>query len=189
MHSIPCISTVRGALCFTIRHIKRKLFGQKNTRQSIARVGERARPRTATHTHSPHTREGKPRGSIAKTECRTPYTSVCSVVPLAFSSMSGLKRLSVKRLSCCGGCQSNDVAEPTILTEDEIKALRVEKVRRWSESFIAADPRHQILEYFRPGDHRGPLGLLKALGEKPAGDHPTSYSSPYGGQRAWMHSA
>jgi hypothetical protein len=88
--------------------------------------------------------------------------------------MSGLKRLSVKRLSCCGGCQSNDVAEPTILTEDEIKALRVEKVRRWSESFLAADPRHQILEYFRPGDHRGPLGLLKALGEKPAGDHPTS---------------
>ena len=76
--------------------------------------------------------------------------------------------------SCCGNCQSNDVIEPTVLSQDEQKALRKEKVRRWSESLIQVDPRHQILEYFRPGDHRGPLGLLRARGEKPEGAEPTS---------------
>ena len=39
-------------------------------------------------------------------------------------------------------------------------ALVASHARRWCRSFVARDPRHQILEYFKPGDGRGPLGYL-----------------------------
>ena len=38
----------------------------------------------------------------------------------------------------------------------------------WARSLMLLDPRHKILEYFRPGDARGPLGYLRSLGEAPS---------------------
>ena len=42
------------------------------------------------------------------------------------------------------------------------KLLR--RVHIWSRSLVLRDPRRQILEYFRPGDSRGPLGYLQSQG-------------------------
>ena len=40
-------------------------------------------------------------------------------------------------------------------------------IAQWRNTFVACDPRRQILDYFRPGDHRGPYGYLRAIGERP----------------------
>ena len=44
---------------------------------------------------------------------------------------------------------------------------------RWRSSFVKGDPRRQIVEYFKPGDARGPYGYLRALGTRP-GTGPSS---------------
>lgn len=48
---------------------------------------------------------------------------------------------------------------------------------KWEHSFIQSDPRHQILEFFQPGDERGPNGVLQSLGERPSGTTHTTYFS------------
>ena len=44
------------------------------------------------------------------------------------------------------------------------------RARIWTKSLMLRDPRRQILEYFRPGDDRGPLGYLQSHGLKPSDD-------------------
>lgn len=45
----------------------------------------------------------------------------------------------------------------------------------WARSFMMNDPRRQIAEYFKPGDHRGPLGYLESNGWHAAPDAPHSH--------------
>ena len=42
----------------------------------------------------------------------------------------------------------------------------VAKARLWARSLAQQDPRRKILEFFRPGDERGPLGYLQSQGWK-----------------------
>ena len=46
----------------------------------------------------------------------------------------------------------------------------------WRQAFVNSDPRRNIVDFFKPGDHRGPLGLLDAIGEEPEGS-PSSFFS------------
>lgn len=39
----------------------------------------------------------------------------------------------------------------------------------WTASFLDADPRRQILDFFMPGDERGPFGLLRSKKLQPSG--------------------
>jgi len=45
---------------------------------------------------------------------------------------------------------------------------------KWVHSFLKADPRRQLADFFRPGDHRGPLGVLHSKGLIPEGE-PSSF--------------
>lgn len=45
-----------------------------------------------------------------------------------------------------------------------------ESFRQWVESVIESDPRHQIRDFFRRGDRRGPMGYLKAIESEPDGE-------------------
>ena len=57
--------------------------------------------------------------------------------------------------------------------------------KEWRRSFLKLDPRRQIVNFFRPGDERGPLGHLRAKGLTPRGKsssffavwRPTSFSA------------
>ena len=45
----------------------------------------------------------------------------------------------------------------------------------WGDSFVDTDPRQQIREFFRPGDERGPAGLLRSLRAIPSGRCVSTY--------------
>ena len=45
----------------------------------------------------------------------------------------------------------------------------------WARSLMCADPRRKIMEYFKPGDERGPLGYLRSLGSAPTGEVSSSF--------------
>ena len=62
---------------------------------------------------------------------------------------------------------SNDDGSGTVVPDPEMRRSRR---MTWSQSLVASDPRRQIFEFFRAGDQRGPLGLLRALGEEPEGE-------------------
>ena len=47
----------------------------------------------------------------------------------------------------------------------------------WIHSLLEADPRRNILDFFLPGDERGPLGMLRAMGSEPSGKSTTTYFS------------
>ena len=47
----------------------------------------------------------------------------------------------------------------------------------WVHSFLVQDPRHQIARYFKPGDHRGPLGYLLDHRLRPRVDQHSSFFS------------
>ena len=55
------------------------------------------------------------------------------------------------------------------------RAVSTKRVMKWESSFVQADPRRQILEFFRPGDERGPGGLLKARDWTPSGKVTSTY--------------
>ena len=57
--------------------------------------------------------------------------------------------------------------EPTAIKKP-LKAML--RARIWTKSLMLRDPRRQILEYFRPGDERGPLGYLQSHGLRPSDD-------------------
>ena len=42
-------------------------------------------------------------------------------------------------------------------------------LRKWASSFVQADPRKQIHDFFKPGDARGPLGYLTCQDLRPEG--------------------
>ena len=46
----------------------------------------------------------------------------------------------------------------------------------WARSFLRADPRQHLVDYFKPGDERGPFGYLRAQGLRPNGP-PANYFS------------
>jgi len=41
-----------------------------------------------------------------------------------------------------------------------------QQARKWSSSLVGVDPRHQILDFFRRGDERGPAGMLEVFGRE-----------------------
>jgi hypothetical protein len=54
-------------------------------------------------------------------------------------------------------------ASPPSRNVEELKKL-------WSRSFLQADPRQHLVDFFKPGDSRGPYGFLRAKGLRPNGD-------------------
>ena len=64
---------------------------------------------------------------------------------------------------------------PTLAAEEEklgnetasTRSSTRDSLREWARSVIESDPRHQLADFFRPGDERGPLGYLKAKGWTP----------------------
>jgi hypothetical protein len=58
---------------------------------------------------------------------------------------------------------------PPTRTPDQLR-------RAWVKSFKASDPRHHLVEYFKPGDERGPFGFLRAQDLRPRGPPSTFFS-------------
>lgn len=54
---------------------------------------------------------------------------------------------------------------------------RLSRKDAWVQSMLQADPRRRILDFFLPGDERGPLGLLRSLGEVHSGRRVSRYFS------------
>jgi hypothetical protein len=48
---------------------------------------------------------------------------------------------------------------------------------KWVHTFLGHDPRRQICNFFKPGDHRGPLGYLQDKRLKPDPNHTSSFFS------------
>jgi len=57
------------------------------------------------------------------------------------------------------------------------ESRRLSKRGSWAFSFLDADPRRQILEYFMPGDERGPSGLLQSNRWTPSGNATSTFFS------------
>ena len=47
---------------------------------------------------------------------------------------------------------------------------------KWVRAFLGQDPRRQLVEYFKPGDQRGPYGYLRAQGLRPNGPPSTHFA-------------
>ena len=56
------------------------------------------------------------------------------------------------------------------ITHASVRMLPTMKKKKAPFSFAKQDPRRQIADFFRPGDHRGPFGLLASQGLTPSGD-------------------
>ena len=97
--------------------------------------------------------------------------------------------LGLRILFCCSGYddskpETQTGAAPKALTgrvstsggpkgtKKELVLKRLKKLQ-WARAFIDSDPRRQILEYFLPGDHNGPRGLLRVK-ELPLPKMPTT---------------
>ena len=61
---------------------------------------------------------------------------------------------------------SSPVSTPVrpTLTRQDTKSLRSGSGGKWVKAFLDQDPRRQLVEYFKPGDSRGPYGYLRAQG-------------------------
>ena len=57
---------------------------------------------------------------------------------------------------------SSSTEQPQPRSIAELKKL-------WYRSFKAADPRQHLVDFFKPGDERGPYGYLRAQGLRPRG--------------------
>ena len=59
-----------------------------------------------------------------------------------------------------------------------VRQSRSGRVRaNWVHAFLVRDPRKQIARFFKPGDHRGPLGYLQDKGLKPDVNHQSTFFS------------
>jgi hypothetical protein len=54
---------------------------------------------------------------------------------------------------------------------------RQDSRKEWATSFLDTDPRRDILQFFEPGDERGPKGLLRSKSLEPSGNVETRYFS------------
>ena len=52
-----------------------------------------------------------------------------------------------------------------------------ESRRNWASALIKMDPRRQICDFFRPGDHRGPRGVLVSQGIQPPSEPSSTFFS------------
>lgn len=65
-------------------------------------------------------------------------------------------------LLCCAS--AGRMSDTTAIGDQSDPDKRSTRALAWAQSFVESDPRRLILEYFRPGDSRGPRGLLKFKG-------------------------
>lgn len=87
-------------------------------------------------------------------------------------ALQELRRRQVRRRISTANATA-DTAAPVVTVTTVDKPSNARRGAAWASSFVDADPRHQIREFFMPGDDRGPAGLLKAQGLSPRG--PTSH--------------
>ena len=63
---------------------------------------------------------------------------------------------------------SSSVTTPR-LTSRQSSSIGTSRRQLWRKAFLEQDPRRHLVDFFKPGDERGPFGYLRAQGMRPKG--------------------